>query len=86
MATKIICPKCGSTNVNVTFVQDQKLKNDHGSCLYWLLIGWWWKPIKWFLFWLPSFFALFFPKKQKLVTKNKKTCICQDCGYSWEIK
>lgn len=40
MATKIVCPKCGSTNVNVTFVQDQKLKNDHGSCLYWLLIGW----------------------------------------------
>lgn len=39
MATKIVCPKCGSTNVNVTFVQDQKLKNDHGSCLYWLLIG-----------------------------------------------
>ena len=72
MATKIVCPKCGSTNVNVTFVQDQKLKNDHGSCLYWLLIGWWWKPIKWFLFWLPSFFCTLLPEKAEACDKKQK--------------
>lgn len=31
MATKIVCPKRGSTNVSVTFVQDQKLKVTMGA-------------------------------------------------------
>jgi len=28
---------------------------------------------------------IFGHKKQKLVTKQRTMCVCQNCGYTWEI-
>lgn len=81
----MICPKCNSGNVNVQVVQDMKLKTKHRGIIFWLFVGWWWIPIKWLFFTLPALIiAIFKPKKQKIVTKNYKMCVCQSCGYSWK--
>lgn len=31
-------------------------------------------------------FAIFGSKKQKAVNKQKIVCVCQSCGYSWDLK
>ncbi len=31
-------------------------------------------------------FAIFGSKKQKAVNKQKTVCVCQNCGYSWDLK
>ena len=82
----MVCPKCGSENVNVEMMQDIKLKTKHKGVIYWLLIGWWWVFIKWIFFTLPALIiAIFKPKKQKVKTKNYKMCVCQSCGHSWKM-
>lgn len=79
------CPKCQSNNVNVNVVNEVKLKTKHRGIIWWLLVGWWWIPIKWFVFTVPALIiAIFGRKKQKAVNIQKTMCICQDCGYSWE--
>ncbi len=78
------CPKCGSTNVNVQMVSESQLKNKHKSILYWIFIGWWWRPILWVCLTIPMLLgSLFGHKKQKLVTKHKSMAVCQNCGNSW---
>ncbi len=80
------CPKCQSVNVNTQIVNTVVLKNKHRGIIWWLLIGWWWIPIKWIFFTLPALlFAIFGHRKQKVVNKKEKVCICQNCGYSWKI-
>ena len=80
------CPKCGSDEVKVQMMQDVQIKNKHRGIIYWLFVGWWWIPIKWLFFTLPALIiAIFKPKKKKIVTKNYKMCVCQDCGNSWKI-
>lgn len=79
------CPKCGSENVNVQVVQDVKLKTKHRGIMYWLFIGWWWIPCKWFFFTVPALIiAIFKPKKQKIVTSNYNVYVCQSCGNNWK--
>lgn len=79
------CPKCQSNKVNVNVVNEVKLKTKHRGIIWWLLVGWWWIPIKWFVFTVPALvIAIFGRKKQKAVNIQKTMCICQDCGYSWE--
>lgn len=79
------CPKCGGNHVNVQMVQDMQLKTKHRSIVYWIFVGWWWVPIKWLFFTVPALIiAIFKPKKQKIVTKNVKMFVCQDCGYDWK--
>ena len=80
------CPKCGSENVNVQMVSESQLKNKHHSILYWLFIGWWWRPLLWICLTMPMIFVkLFGHKKQKLVTKHSSMAVCQDCGHSWKV-
>lgn len=82
----MVCPKCQSENVTTQIVQDIKIKNKHHGIIWWLCIGWWWVPIKWFVFTLPALLcAIFGKKKQKVVTKNRTVCVCQNCGNSWNI-
>lgn len=82
----MVCPKCGSENVNIEMMQDIKIKNKHKGVLYWLFIGWWWVFIKWIFFTLPALIiAIFKPKKQKVKTTNYKMCVCQSCGNSWKM-
>ena len=78
------CPKCGSENVTTSVVNETYLKTKHKGILYWLCIGFWWEPIKWMIFTLPALiFAIFKPKKQKMVNKTKTVHACQSCGYTW---
>ena len=82
----MVCPKCQSENVTTQIVQDIKIKNKHHGIIWWLCIGWWWVPIKWFVFTIPALLgAIFGRKKQKVVTKNRTVCVCQNCGNSWNI-
>ncbi len=83
----MVCPKCGSSSVNVQVVNQVKLKNKHHGFFWWLCIGWWWIPLKWLCFTIPALIIkIFSPKKQKAVNIQKSICVCQNCGYSWEIK
>lgn len=78
------CPKCNSNNVNATVVNEVSLKNKGKGVLYYLFVWWWWAPIKWLVFTLPALIiAIFKPKKQKAINKQKTVCVCQDCGYTW---
>lgn len=81
------CPKCGSENVNVSVVNEVEIKNKHKGILYWLFVGWWWAPIKWIFFTLPALIiAIFKPKRQKVINKQRTMCVCQNCGHTWEAK
>ena len=80
------CPKCGSQNVNVQIVNETQLKTKHKGVLYWLLVGWWWLPIKWLFLTIPALIVkIFKPKKQKVKNIRHSMCVCQNCGHSWEI-
>lgn len=82
----MVCPKCGSENVNVQVVTETKIKDKHHGFIWWLCVGWWWVPIKWLLFTLPALIiAIFKPKKQKVTQIQKSICVCQNCGNKWEI-
>lgn len=81
------CPKCGSENVNTSVVNEVTLKNKGKGVLYYLFVWWWWVWIKWLVFTLPALIlTLFGHKKQKAVNKEKTVCVCQSCGYSWDLK
>ena len=95
------CPKCGKNHItyqreqtstlgagtNTVVIQEQQRSK---GCLYWLLIGWWWKPV-WFICfgWLK---LLFGGRKRSGLnihtnkTFNSTVAVCQDCGYSWTVK
>ena len=81
----MVCPRCGSENVNVQVVTETQLKNKGKGCLWWLIIGWWWVPIKWFCFTFFALLAAFLPKRQKLVQKQFSMCVCQNCGNNWRV-
>ena len=82
----MICPKCKSESVNVQVVADVELKNKHHGILWWLFIGWYWVPFKWLVLTLPALLAkIFIPKRQKIKQTEHKVCVCQSCGYQWEI-
>lgn len=94
------CPKCGSKNISYQREQTgsvgagtnrvviQQARKSHG-CLYWFIIGWWWKPMYWLMFgW---WWGLLFGGKSrrglnfhanKALTRT--TAVCQNCGYSWK--
>ena len=79
----MICPKCGSENVSVQMVTDTQLKAGHGL-IWWLLVGWWWIPVKWFcFFWLALLAKMFGSKSYKLKTTSHSECVCQSCGHHW---
>ena len=94
------CPKCGSTNI--TFQREQtgnigagtnrvviESGKGHG-CLYWVIIGWWWKPLYFIL--IGWWWNLFFGAKKSGLnvhagkTLNQTVGICQDCGNTWKVK
>lgn len=82
----MVCPKCRSANVSVQIVTETQLKNKHRSIFWWIFIGWWWVFIKWFIFTVPAIIVkIFAPKRQKIVTKQHEVCVCQNCGFKWEI-
>jgi hypothetical protein len=83
---RMICPKCGSSNVNVQVVNEQQIKDKHHGILWWIFIGCWWVPIKWMVFTLPALIIkIFKPKKKKIKNTVKSQAVCQTCGCHWEV-
>lgn len=82
----MVCPKCGSDNVNVQMVTETKLKNKGKGCLYWIFIGWWLEILLWVFLMIPRLLiALFMPKNKQIINKHKSIAVCQNCGKNWEI-
>ena len=81
------CSRCGSDNVNIQELNEVKLKTKHHGIIWWLCIGWYWIPIKWFIFTVPALIFKIFGigKKYKTVNKTIKKAVCQNCGNSWKI-
>ena len=80
------CPKCSSTNVSTSVINEVTLKDKHHGIAWWICVGWWWIPIKWFCFTFLALLAkIFVRKKQKAVNKQKTVCVCQNCGYKWDL-
>lgn len=80
----MICPKCGSENVNVQAVTETKEKRKRGI-LYWVLIGWWWEPFAWLMFGLIKLLFELFGKHTKISSKTHTEAICQNCGNRWKV-
>lgn len=80
----MICPKCGSENVNVQVINTVKLKDKHHGLIWWCFFGWYWVPIKWIMFTFPAIiFKIFGHKQQRAINKQQTVCICQSCGNRW---
>lgn len=82
------CQKCGSENVNVQLVNKQEFKIEKHSLIWWLIIGWWWIPIKWvvlyvILSWVVIPFKMLLPKKKKLINTVEGYKVCNNCGHHW---
>lgn len=81
------CPKCNSTSVTFQMVTEHQLKNAHHGIIWWLIVGWWWIPTKWLFLTIPALIVkIFAPRKQKLKATHKSMCVCQACGYHWELR
>lgn len=78
----MICPKCGSENINIQAVAH--VNNKKKGCLYWCFIGWWVEPFMWLFLTLPMIIIKLFGKG-KVKTKIKSHAVCQNCGHQWEI-
>lgn len=73
------CIKCGSENVTIQLVNEQKKRGCITSIISFVI-----KLMLFivsFILWLIS---LLIPIKRK--TKTTKYAVCQNCGYSWKIK
>lgn len=80
----MVCPKCGSENVNVQVIQETQLVDKHHGVIWWIFIGWWWLFFKWIFLTVPALIVkIFVPKKQKLKQKTRSVCVCQNCGNRW---
>ncbi len=83
----MICPKCNSNNVNVQISNETQLVTKHHGVIWWIFIGWWWVPLKWFFFTVPTLILkLLRPARYKAKTITHSNCVCQDCGYHWIAK
>lgn len=80
------CAKCGSENVSIQIVNKVKLVTKHHGILWWLLIGWYWIPIKWLIFTVPALIIkLIKGKKTKAKNIEVKMAVCQQCGNTWRM-
>lgn len=70
----MVCPKCGSNNVNVQTVAEQKGRGCLGV-LMWVLLA----------FCTFGIILLVLPALTRKKSKTKTYAICQNCGYNWKI-
>lgn len=81
----MVCPKCGSDNVNVQIATETKLVNKHHGVIWWCCC-WWLVMLKWIFLALPALIVkIFKPKNQKLKQKQVSICVCQNCGHNWKV-
>lgn len=93
------CPKCGSDNISYQREQTANIGAEtnkvviqkapkSSSCLWWLLIGLWWKPIYWIT--IGWWWNLLFKRRKTGLnfhankSINHTVAICQNCGYTWK--
>lgn len=83
----MVCPRCGSGNVNIQVIQENrwsvtktktKYKTGHG-CLWWMLVGWWWWIIDLFI-WIFAFIprlivAIIGGMRKKKIAESKSTSV-----------
>lgn len=80
------CIQCGSEDVTVNVVNEVTMKDKHHGILWWVFIGWWWIPVKWCVFFVPALLIkIFGHKKQKAINTTVTKCVCQSCGYTWNV-
>ena len=81
----MVCPKCNSENVNVQIEQVSSKTKKHGNCFGGIvnntaraatavctlgMSNLVWKKSK---------------GGEKTTVENKKVCVCQNCGHSWDL-
>lgn len=101
-ARGVQCPRCHGTNIvyqreqsatigaGTNKVVIQQAKQSKG-CLYWCLIGWWWRPIRFICY---GWFKDLLTKRKSRSginvnaskTINHTIAVCQDCGNSWKVR
>lgn len=69
----MICPNCGSDNVTVQAVAEQKRRSCLGACA-WI-----------FLAICTCGLVLLIPLLTRKGSKTKSYAICQNCGYQWRV-
>ena len=80
------CSKCGSSNISIQVVNEVHLVNKHHGVIWWLLVGWYWVPFKWLFLTVPALLAaIFIGKRKKIKNIQKKMCVCQNCGNTWNV-
>lgn len=67
------CPNCGSNNVTVQAVAEQKRRSCLGACA-WI-----------FLAICTCGLVLLIPLLTRKGSKTKSYAICQNCGYQWRV-
>lgn len=73
----MVCPKCGSENVNISIVNN-KVKSSHAGALV--------KMGRAFLVLCTCGLWLLVPKsKGNSKIKSAKMAVCQSCGNSWKM-
>lgn len=70
----MVCPKCGSENVNVQAVSEQKGRGCL-SVLMWCLLA----------FCTFGIILLIVPALTKKKSKTRNYAICQSCGHRWKV-
>lgn len=77
----IRCPKCGSTNVNISMVSTgAKTTTRKAGIMSW--VG------RTLLIMFTAGLWLFVTKRRtqsRTTIKNKKIAVCQSCGHSWKV-
>lgn len=82
------CPKCKSNNISIQVLNSVELVRKRNSFLWWITIGWLWVLFKWIFFTLPALIFKIFGIGKKYKTRNIETkkAVCQNCGYTWNIR
>ena len=70
----MICPNCGSTNVTVQAVAEQKKRGCLASCP-WILLAI-----------CTCGLIILIPLLARKGSKTRAYAICQNCGHKWKIK
>ncbi|MFT8330877.1 hypothetical protein [Bifidobacterium psychraerophilum] len=81
---RLVCRKCGSSNISVQISTVQTPKSRHGA-IYWILIGWWLHPLLWLFLTLPMLIWRVIHPNRKTNIRTQKIAVCQQCGYSWSV-
>ena len=79
----MVCPKCKSSNVTVSAINEVKEKRKKGL-LYWIFIGWWQELFAWIFLTLPKLIFALFGRHKKIVSKTVTYAVCQNCGHRWK--